>query len=254
MKKFKHEDVLLANKQYYNEVADDYLENEFYAYTPIIKQDVKSIMTRSASLCPNNGLFLDIGCGSGFLSKIVSDENLFKACLGVDISEKQVEMYNEYFKAKKNFEASIGDATNLVNIESNTVDMVAGYSVLHHFFDYHTVLAECLRVLKPGGVAYFDFEPNFEFRKKMIFFVNLRRKFLPKSPSHVDGLEDVAEFHNNYSMGINFRSIVENFSDEMEVIETGGRYIETPIGKVMFWCKFMGDISKPLFYFVVRKR
>ena len=254
MKKFNLEDVLLANKQYYNEVADSYLENESYAYTSVIKKDVESIMTRSASLCTNNGFFLDIGCGSGFLSKIVSDENLFEACLGVDISEKQVEMYNQYFKTKKNFEARVGDATNLVSLESNTVDMVAGFSVLHHFFDYHAVLAECLRVLKPGGVAYFDFEPNSEFRKKMHFFVKLRRKLLPKSPSSDDGLEDVAEFHNNYSMGIDFHSIVENFSDEMEVIETGGRYIQTPIGLLMFWFRFMGDISKPLFYFVVRKK
>ena len=57
MKKFNHEDVLLANKQYYNEVADGYLENESYAYTSVIKKDVESIMTRSASLCTNNGFF-----------------------------------------------------------------------------------------------------------------------------------------------------------------------------------------------------
>lgn len=254
MDKFEHEDVLLANRYYYNEVADAYLENESYAYTTQIKQDVKNIMTRYAALCPSNDLFLDIGCGSGFLSKIIFEEDLFKTAWGIDVSEKQVEMYNERFKAQENFNATVGDAANLVGIGPESVDMVAGYSVLHHFFDYHHVISECLRVLKPRGIAYFDFEPNFHFRKKWGLLVKLKRKFDKKSPSGAGGLEELAEFHNNYTLGIDLDSVVERFSDDIEVIENTGRFPGTPAGKILYQLRFMGEVSKPLFYFVIRKK
>ena len=197
---------------------------------------------------------MDIGCGSGFLSKINLEEGLFERVLGVDVSEKQVELYNEHFKAQKNYKAIVGDVAELVDVESESMDMVAGYSVLHHFFDYNQVLSECLRVLKTGGVAYFDFEPNAHFQEKWRPLVRLRRKFVKPSPSSEEGLEELAEFHNNYSLGINFQSIMERFYDEIELIECSGRFPGTLTGSILRRLKFMGDISKPLFYFVIRKK
>ena len=89
--------VTSANKEYYNEVADDYLKNEYYAYTNEIILDVKKSIDLSIANIKNYDLFLDLGCGSGFLSKIVSEKKIFKQGLGLDISEKQVELYLIFF-------------------------------------------------------------------------------------------------------------------------------------------------------------
>ena len=158
--------VASANKEYYNEVAEDYLKNEYYAYTNEIILGVKKSIDLSIANIKNYDLFLDLGCGSGFLSKIVSEKKIFKQGLGLDISEKQIELYNDSFN-NSNFEGRVCDVNNLNIISDETVDLIGGYSVLHHFYDYFNVLDECLRVLKKNGIIYFDFEPNSNFKKKL---------------------------------------------------------------------------------------
>ena len=52
---------------------------------------------------------------------------------------------------------------DLSNIQNESIDLLAAYSVLHHIPDYLGILKEFMRVLKPGGVIYIDHEYSNEF-------------------------------------------------------------------------------------------
>lgn len=56
-------------------------------------------------------------------------------------------------------------ALNLSSVEGESVDFVTTYSVLHHIPDYLGILAEFMRVLKPGGVVFIDHELSAEVWK-----------------------------------------------------------------------------------------
>lgn len=247
-KKYK---ITLANKYYYDEIAQNYLINEYYAYTENITNDVKRLVKLAIKNTSEKNSFLDIACGSGFISKIVHKTKIFKKGIGVDISKKQIELYNNAFKGS-NFIGKVCDANNLSFIKDNSIDLICGYSVLHHFFDYYSVLNECQRILKPGGVLYFDFEPNHEFKKKFKYLINFKRAFFDRSPSKKRGLEQLAEYHNNFRDGINFNDI-RKFLDKMNVIMFDYRFPGNKSGVFLKKLKFIGNFMCPLFYFIMKK-
>lgn len=71
MKKYTHKEMLLANRDYYNKVAEDYMENESYAYSKDITNDVTRIIKYFSAFLNKRKTFLDFGCGSGFLSELI---------------------------------------------------------------------------------------------------------------------------------------------------------------------------------------
>lgn len=248
---FGSKDVFDSNRRYYDEVAADYLKNEAYAYTPEIINDVRRLLSLAAKSAGEQSLFLDLGCGSGFLSKIVAEKGLFEKGVGVDASSKQVALYNENL-AGYNFHATEGDAAQLI-FTNETVDMVGGYSVLHHFYDYLSVLAECYRVLKIGGCMYFDFEPHNNFKRAMSLPIKIRRLVFDRSPSTYGSLEEVAEYHNNFTDGIDMNAIRRRFAGVLEFNHFGYRFPGTISGNVLKGLSLISNRFSPLFYFIARK-
>jgi ubiquinone/menaquinone biosynthesis C-methylase UbiE len=62
-------------------------------------------------------------------------------------------------------------------------DVVTGYAFLHHLEDFRPVLREAFRVLKPGGLGYFDLDPNRLFWKAL----------MDLEGSHAAGLSDIIQ-------------------------------------------------------------
>jgi len=94
-----------------------------------------------------NSVVLDIGCGTGFLSRELS--LLAKMVVAVDISPEMLEM-----AAKKAASTNLihvhGDAQCLQFVD-NSFDLVAMRMTLHHIEDTDKALSEAHRVLKKGG-------------------------------------------------------------------------------------------------------
>jgi ubiquinone/menaquinone biosynthesis C-methylase UbiE len=245
-------DVIEANRIYYDQVANDYLRNESYAYTDEIVRDVRHLLEFSAQNCGSQKVFLDLGCGSGFLSKLVNDSRLFESGFGIDVSQTQIDLYSKNLSGSS-FSAFMGDAANL-DFPDSSVDMIGGYSVLHHFFDYERVLKEACRVVKPGGCIYFDFEPNADFKKSMKLLIDFRRWILDPSPTSGKGLEEVAEFHNNYALGIDPDQLLSKFEADLRVLKKGYRFPGTFAGKVLRQFSRLSSSLSPLFYFVAQKK
>ena len=103
----------------------------------------------------NDLIALDFGCGTGNLTKHLSE--LGCHVIAADVSSACVELV-----LSRNYGTKVTgrllNGKNLDVIPSESVDMVATYSVLHHVPDYLGILDEFVRVLKPGGVVFIDHE------------------------------------------------------------------------------------------------
>ena len=247
--KVNQEQVKSANRQYYNIAATDYMKNEAYAYTDKIRHDVKEILLRHFKP-EKNGVFLDVGCGSGFLSKIVIENSLAESCIGVDISDEQIEIYNQTVSQGNAIRC---DACDL-DLADNSIDYIGGYSVLHHFYDYYKLLNEVERVLKPGGVMYFDFEPNSIFKKLFHYPIMIRRKLFDQEARGENDLEALAEYHNNYQPGIDMAHMIKHLNLHFDVLEHGARYPDNISGKIASFFTLKSIRLSPLFYIVLKKR
>jgi len=252
MKTFTHEDILSANKEYYDKVAEDYRQNEGYAYSEGIIDDVTKIIKHYSGLLEEKRRFLDFGCGSGFLSEVVFENKIFEYGTGIDVSWAQIDLYNRKFNNEK-FKALVGDVMNFPHGDS-TFDMAGCYSVLHHILDYKAVINEVTRVLKSGGILYVDFEPNRRFRKLMSLPLSIRRRIFDKAPQNLDHLEYVAEYHHNIEQGIDKDAFLDWLNADYSILDVGPRYpksLSTPV------LKCLSNLSwsfSPYFYVVARKK
>ena len=88
---------------------------------------------------------LDIGCGPGNSSKILSDTGA--EVTGIDFSQKMVDVALANFSNISFYQA---DAENIPKLD-NSFDVVIANYVVHHFANPKKVFLEISRVLKPGG-------------------------------------------------------------------------------------------------------
>ncbi len=102
---------------------------------------------------------LDIACGSGYGSQILS--STAKHVYGVDTDAAAVAYAAEHFAAT-NIEFLVGDAV-AIPLPDASVDVVVTFETIEHIKDYRTFLAEIKRVLKPDGIALVSTPNDLEF-------------------------------------------------------------------------------------------
>ena len=96
---------------------------------------------------------LDVGCGPGNISVGLAQAVDPGTLYGVDVDESQVNLARALAASlqQENVVFQVGDATGLP-FEDGSFDVVHCHDVLMHIPDTRAVLAEIMRVLKPGGV------------------------------------------------------------------------------------------------------
>ncbi len=145
--------------EFYNGVSAQYREE----HLDNLLGDVKNIK------------LLDLGAGNGWYTLRMLEKGA-NVC-AIDISPKSIEKIDEdaaEYKEKGMYCGYVMDATNMT-FDDNTFDVVVGHGILHHLLNYDKTIKEILRVLKPGGHAYF-YEPL-----GMNPLVNLYRHITPKA-------------------------------------------------------------------------
>ena len=103
-----------------------------------------------AGLRPEHVVF-DLGCGKGHQTQLLALGS--KHVVGLDVGEKQIAdaklfLENSCVKDKVEFICSRLEEAHL---PSSTFDRVISFCVLEHIQNLNQVLAELVRVLKPGG-------------------------------------------------------------------------------------------------------
>jgi SAM-dependent methyltransferase len=93
--------------------------------------------------------WLDVGCGTGALAQAILNNNAPASVLGIDPSTGFVDLARQQLNdMRASFQSGAAQA---LPVESASVDAVASGLVLNFTLDPAHVLAEMVRVIRPGG-------------------------------------------------------------------------------------------------------
>jgi 2-polyprenyl-3-methyl-5-hydroxy-6-metoxy-1,4-benzoquinol methylase len=93
---------------------------------------------------------LDVGCGAGALSLLWADAG--HRVHGLDVNEPLLKLAKERAEREgKSIEFKLGSATNLP-WSDQSMDVCMVPELLEHVAEWQVCLAECVRILRPGGV------------------------------------------------------------------------------------------------------
>lgn len=102
---------------------------------------------------------IEVGCGTGYYGLYLSDK--CKLYHGVDLTPRNIERFqlkiHEF--GLTNMRASVGDATNLSEIEEATYDVVLNFGPLYHLplEERKKAILESIRICKAGGIVMFAY-------------------------------------------------------------------------------------------------
>ena len=144
-----------ANQIAYDTIFDDYDHHiklitqagfEWCGTNARIDNTLKKLAGNSEA-----GILIDLGCGGGHLLKTAGKYFNFPA--GIDVSEKGLML-------SRSLDMAVAQADILnIPLGNDSVNIVTGNSLLHHFHEPLEVFMEAYRVLKPGGHIYTDWDP-----------------------------------------------------------------------------------------------
>ena len=103
--------------------------------------------------------FLDVACGPGWITTgLMQNRKIRNSTFhAFDLSATGLEMlgqFNKNLRTTNQLEISVQNAENM-RFSGNSFDFIIGHSMLHHLPAYENFLADCHKILKPGGTALF---------------------------------------------------------------------------------------------------
>lgn len=103
-------------------------------------------------------VIIDAGCGSGYSSKLISDEFSPLKLIAFDIMPEQVAIAQKRYK---DINFSTGDLTK-IKIPESTADAVFVFGILHHIPEWRKAIRNISGFLKKSGVFLVD-EPKYRW-------------------------------------------------------------------------------------------
>jgi SAM-dependent methyltransferase len=97
---------------------------------------------------------LDAGCGAGV--EVVRFARGGARIVGVDLSERAIELARHNLAAQGLTAALVVGDAEALPVASETVDLVYAHGLVQYAADDRRAVAECYRVLRPGGTAIFQ--------------------------------------------------------------------------------------------------
>jgi ubiquinone/menaquinone biosynthesis C-methylase UbiE len=94
---------------------------------------------------------LDVGCGSGWATRLLADYAFAGRVTGIDISDEMVQLARESSKDHLNVNFEVASAEQLP-FDSNEFTHAFSMESLYYYRNIPKALAEIQRVLKPGGL------------------------------------------------------------------------------------------------------
>jgi ubiquinone/menaquinone biosynthesis C-methylase UbiE len=139
----------------FNHITATYSSAHALMYEAVVAPSVyrsrRIIDERFLNLLPQGGHILDVGSGGGLFTQYLADQRPDVTIIGVDLSEPQLKRARKRLRDygdRVTFQH--GDATRL-GFADRTFDGVISYGSVKHWTSRETGMAECVRVLKPGG-------------------------------------------------------------------------------------------------------
>lgn len=100
---------------------------------------------------------LEIGCGRGAGALLISSMFRPWRIHATDLDMEMIRLACDYLKPEDRavMDFSLADAAGLP-FSDGSMEAVFGFGVLHHIPDWQAALKEVVRVLKPGGMYFFE--------------------------------------------------------------------------------------------------
>ncbi len=185
-----------------------------------------------------NKIVLDIACGEGYGSNIISRKASF--VYGVDIDEMTIQNAKKKY-LQSNLEYKIGNATN-IPFEDNTFDVVVSFETIEHHDKHDEMIAEIKRVLKPEGIIiistpdklFYTDKPKYnnKYHVKELYkneFSNLISKYFSKSQlltqQYTNGISIIQDESENLELSFftgDYTSVCQKVIDPMYLILIAG--------------------------------
>jgi SAM-dependent methyltransferase len=130
----------------------------------------------------SRGRALDFGCGVGRLTQALCSH--FATCSGVDISPSMIQLARDYNRRGSRCTYHLNGDPDLALFADNSFDFVVTVQVLQHMKPEYSkaYVKEFLRVLKPGGVLFFQVPCGFVSEPSLPASA-FQLKIVPRSPS-----------------------------------------------------------------------
>jgi SAM-dependent methyltransferase len=100
---------------------------------------------------PSNAQVLDVGCGSGWATRLMAEKASSGRVVGIDISDEMIALARETSKPFSNVELKVASAESLP-FQDGEFSHAFSMESLYYYADVLVALKEIKRVLKPGGV------------------------------------------------------------------------------------------------------
>lgn len=109
---------------------------------------------------------LDMACGEGYFSRYYAKAGAIVT--GIDFSERLIAAaQEEESRAPLGIQYHVADASKMVNIESESFDIVISFMALMDIENYEGAIMQASRVLKPGGrFVFISFHPCFGWSRR----------------------------------------------------------------------------------------
>lgn len=190
-----------ANKDFYEIVGSSYEEIDGRRTEKLIHYI--EFQLKKISQNTDCDSILDLGCGSGIISK--ASQDYFKQRYALDISSKILSSITD-----KKILKITADLDYLPFIDGHLSSVVA-FAVLHHCFSYENMFDEIFRILKKGGVLYCDHDLDAVFFQCFKHLLKIYRKFYDAKKRYLSKFEELTEDMYNlsefYQHGIDSESI-----------------------------------------------
>ncbi len=111
-----------------------------------------------ADLKPGSGV-LDLGCGTGYLSLDFLSRGY--RVTGLDLSQEMIQVFEDSIPValKPQAHLVVGDAEQFLTQNQDEFDVIVLSAILHHLFDYESVLRQICARLSSGKKLLVFFEP-----------------------------------------------------------------------------------------------
>jgi len=103
------------------------------------------VYERLASLCADREV-LEAGCGEGYGADLIAD--VATSVIGLDYDDSAVAHVRARYPRVDMRQGNLAE----LPLANGAVDVVVNFQVIEHLWDQGQFVAECLRVLRPGGV------------------------------------------------------------------------------------------------------
>ncbi len=181
-------DRISYNRNVHDALAPLYERRHGEIFNPTEQRRIHNLLSSLLSKTPGQDAprVLDFGAGTGNLTRQFLGLGAF--VVAADVSEGILKELRALTGRHSRLETKVLNGRDLDGLDSDSFDMVAAYSVLHHLPDYLAIIDELVRVLRPGGIIYIDHEVSPSFWENNVGYQQYS--------------QELEEFHKSRSEGI----------------------------------------------------